>query len=73
MLDGARAYNTTLGGTTLKATISLKIRMIDSLSWFMLIEYPTSEYVWIAYVILLSTRNPISLSKILANKVIKGG
>ena len=38
----------------------------------MLIKYLTSEYVQIAYVILLSTRNPISLSRILANKVIKG-
>ena len=54
-------------------TVSLEIRMINSLSWLMLIEYPTSEYVRIAYVILLSMRNPIRLSRISVNKIINDG
>ena len=54
-------------------TVPVEIRTINTLGTLILIEYPTSEYVRIAYVIILSTGNPISLSRILANKVIKGG
>ena len=40
----------------------------------MFIEYPTSEYIWMLYdILLLFVMNVINLSRISANKVNKGG
>ena len=41
----------------LLGTVSLKNRMINILSPKVLIEYPTSEYVWMLYNVLLFVRN----------------
>ena len=57
---------------TYGSTISLEVRMIDSLSTKVFIKYPTSEYVQMLYGILLFARNVINSSRILADKVIKG-